>query len=149
MDAGMFDDVSRSLSVSPTRRGIARILAGITLAAPLGALLDPEEVVAKKRKKKCKKKCDACSRCKKGKCRSRCTAAETCLANGSCGTTCDNDGQCAMGTCSCEAEDGGDPVCRIPASNCTAQPPCESTSDCAPGNVCSFLCNPGRCFPLC
>jgi hypothetical protein len=182
MDANRLAALLSSWRGGPTRRGLGRSLGGIALAAPLMPLLgltDAETKKKRKKKKKCKggkkkcgKKCilkssccvngtefpdgavcgDACTLCQSGVCASQCTSGETCLANGSCGTTCENDGQCNMGACSCNAEEGGDPVCRVPSnggSDCTPLSPCTTTADCPQDTVCSSICNPSRCVPLC
>jgi hypothetical protein len=52
MDADHFDRLARSLTTSPTRRGVTRALAGLTLAGALAPLLSLTDTAAKKRRKK-------------------------------------------------------------------------------------------------
>jgi hypothetical protein len=55
MDVARFDDLLRSLTTSPSRRGLNRLLAGLALAGPCGVLLAQADVEARKKGKKKKK----------------------------------------------------------------------------------------------
>src|SRR5687768_17439817 len=55
MDQDRFDTLTRSLTHTGSRRGLSRLLGGLTLCAPL-ALLGRSESEAKRKKKKKKKK---------------------------------------------------------------------------------------------
>jgi hypothetical protein len=172
MDGARFDAVVQSLAQHSTRRtAVTLSLSGALVSLGLFAT-----DAKKKKKKKCKKKkcpppcrkckkgkckptgeglaCGPCSECQGGSCVSLCAAGEQCLDNDSCAKTCENDAQCAMATCACNAEDGGEPVCRIPVGidpTCNELATCESTADCPQGSVCSttITCDPTRCVPLC
>ncbi len=55
MDESNFDTLARSLSEARSRRGLTRLLGGLTLGAPF-ALRGLTETEAKRKKKKKKKK---------------------------------------------------------------------------------------------
>jgi hypothetical protein len=93
-----------------------------------------------------------CGRCQDGACMAQCGAGETCLGNGGCGTTCVVHEQCPG--CTCNMNNEGESVCRTtigsPATvQCGTYDLCTNTADCDPGHVCSSICNPKRCVPLC
>jgi hypothetical protein len=56
MDADLFHTLLRSLSTQPSRRGVARALAGLVGSGVLASVLGSTEAEAKKKKKKKKKK---------------------------------------------------------------------------------------------
>jgi hypothetical protein len=133
MDATRFDALLRSLTVSPSRRAIARTLTALVVGGALGpAALETE---AQKKCGKCKKrkngkckpkqdgtKCGNCKECKNGKCQNstadtKCgetPADEECgrCQDGSCvpvadGSFCPGFGtECKAGRCECEFPPG-------------------------------------------
>jgi hypothetical protein len=151
MDASRFDDLLRSLSAMPSRRGIARAIAASALATPFVSLLALSDAAAKKkkRKKKNKKKRKAtcsdgrkngsesdvdcggsCPPCANGK---SCTGRDDCeggfCANGAC-AACATSEQCGIddnGPCFCEPTVGGPKACNqggipVEAESCEACP---------------------------
>jgi hypothetical protein len=171
MNAFRFDVIARMVTAAASRRG----LVGFGIGA---AFLEQSNLVtdAKKKRKKCKKKCGPCRRCKKGKCKpktdgtacetcgecqggvcvSLCQAGEQCLPNGTCATSCDDEADCpdASLICTCNIDEGFESVCRIvpnqsPDTGCDDFTPCESTADCEEGTVCSSTCIPFKCVPIC
>lgn len=92
MDPSRFDFLTRALSATPSRRGIARALAGLTLVgalAPLLGLSDSEAKNKKKKKKTCRN-CGPCQTCSKGTCKAKTD-----------GTACVGGRICLGGTCAC------------------------------------------------
>lgn len=83
MDPDHFDYLLRKLSETPTRRGVAHILAKLAVTGVLGTLLGLTDTVAKKNGKRKNKK-------RKKKCSPKCTG-KTC-GDDSCGNSC---GECA------------------------------------------------------
>ena len=76
MERDRFDALTPTLTTTGSRRGITRLLAGLTLGGSLGLLrLSQAEA-------KCKKTCGPCKRCTKGKCKPK--AAGTACAGGTC-----------------------------------------------------------------
>jgi hypothetical protein len=97
MDAIRFDALLSSLSTSPTRRGIARVLAGLTVTGALVPWFGVAGTDAKKKKRKKKKKKKAVT---PPPCIPNC-AGKACGDNG-CGGSCGDCGtcrQCDNGTC--------------------------------------------------
>jgi hypothetical protein len=92
MESNRFDQIVRTLTVAPSRRGLVQIVpAGLLAAAGWGVAPDTaiEAKSRKKKKKKCNPKCDKeCQICKKGKCKA---FAE--------GTPCDSGDVCEDGEC--------------------------------------------------
>lgn len=164
MDASRFDSLGRSLSLSPSRRAVARALRGLALA---GYLTSPpgysdSEARKKKRKKRkksgCKPACASPHICQAGTCtcpagteacngaclpacpgiQTRNPVTCTCcqINNGSC-TPAGANTDCCSGTCS--------PVSTV-VSTCTgraALQPCDfaaqcATGACSPGGLCLF-----------
>jgi hypothetical protein len=81
MELDRFDALTPNLTTTGSRRGITRLLAGLTLGGSLGLLrLSQAEA-------KCKKKCGPCKRCKHGTCKPK-----------RAGTAC-SGGTCHKGTC--------------------------------------------------
>jgi hypothetical protein len=135
MDAGRFDDLLRSLFESPTRRGIGRTLAGLTLGGTLGrSALVEVEARKKKRKKKCKGG--------KKKCGKKCFDLQTDpLQCGSCEIRCDDDMVCRDGECVCpEGEtECGDTCCpsgQICVDGQCDDDPCPPEFICPPAQAC-------------
>lgn len=107
MESNRFDQIVRSLTVAPSRRGVIQIIStGVLAAAGWDLTLDSavEAKSKKKKKKKCKPKCDEeCQTCnkKKGKCKSvadgtPCASADIC-ENGTCvAFRCGNGGPCTV-----------------------------------------------------
>jgi hypothetical protein len=121
MDAQRFDILARSLIATPSRRGISRALAGLTLGGMLIPLLGTNYGDAKKkRKKNCKKPCGACQSCRKGKCKTQPDEA-----------VCGNDGRCRSGVCIAR------PTCQ-PSNSYD----CYGQADC-----CSNICVPLTGYP--
>jgi hypothetical protein len=162
MDADHFDTLTRTVG---SRRGIlATLLGGV-------ALLGLSDVAnAKKRRHKNKKKCkikkikvsctDSCrffniSNCRKFDVQCKCGSGKTCLANKTCGLSCDATDDCpAESGCTCSTSEPN--VCLAPFTTCEDFPtPCETTADCPFRSVCEdTLCGEGgateqRCLPLC
>jgi hypothetical protein len=121
MEANRFDDLLRSLSESPTRRGIGRTLAGLGLGGALGRL-SLIEAETKKKKRKKKKKCKGGKvKCGKKKC---CAAGDSCLG----GACCLADQVCGAACCT------GSDAC-VDGACCPADRAC-GTLCCAPTQVC-------------
>jgi hypothetical protein len=131
------DRLARMLGASPTRRGITRVLTGMTLAGTLTAAHD----AAARRKKKCK----ACRFRKRGRCRGKKPNE----------TPCNGDGKCFDGACIVKPQCDGvgaqcDPSGPVNCCNgCfidTCQPgsandECFVTADCFAGLTCiAFRC---------
>jgi hypothetical protein len=90
-----FDTLTRSLAAAPSRRGLARVFAGLAVAGPLSALGGRGSVEAKKKHKH--KKCKS----PKKKCGAKCVAVQSDPRNcGSCGHECANGESCISGQCS-------------------------------------------------
>ena len=141
MEREQFDQLTRALANSPTRRTIARAIAGLAVGAAVFSA--SEESDAKK-----KKKCGPCRIRKKGRCR----------GNKPDGTTCNGDGQCFAGNCNPK------PACQGTGTDCTqGNPgvccsgacragdnkcqnggngsPCLQTSDCITPSTCvAYIC---------
>jgi hypothetical protein len=160
MDA---DRIARSLSTTPSRRGVSRALAGLTLSGLLAPLIGLAGTEARKRKKKGKrrnhrggKRSPTCSDGKKNGSKSDVDCGGACprCANGrNCATRSDcAGGLCAGGTCqACAVDDDcgedADDFCYC------AQPATGGSNVCTKanqtgGNVTSCtLCPPGTfCF---
>jgi hypothetical protein len=73
MDAERFGAAIRRVTISGSRR----VVLGIGLTHLL-SLLGTRSSQARKRKKKCKKKCGPCEKCKKGKCKNTASGKEAC-----------------------------------------------------------------------
>jgi hypothetical protein len=166
MDATRFDALLRSLSSSPSRRDIARLVTGLAFGAAGAAAV--AETEAKK------KKCPACRTRRKGKCKKKkpdgtpCgNACKTCQ-NGACrplpdGTSCGEDAcaQCQNGACVVLADgspcspghtcvNGVCPTCPAVAggSNKAVGDPCnaDTPEECSSGVCgCSFTACPCFC----
>lgn len=85
MNTTHFDRLIREITVTPTRRGFAGALAGLSLGGWLGAVRDPGTEAKKKKRKSCR----LCQKRKKGKCK----------GNKPDDTACDGDGKCFAGEC--------------------------------------------------
>lgn len=143
MDAHRFDELLRVLSRRPSRRGIARTLAAITLAGMFGTPgLAEVQAKRKRKKKKCKggkKKCgkrccavgDAClggSCCPAAQACGAvcCTVGDACIANaccpvdGACGAACCASGEACLGGSCCPAERACGTVCCPAGQRCGA-----------------------------
>jgi hypothetical protein len=81
--------IARLLGTTPTRRDVARALAGFAFGGTLVAADDTEAKHKHKHKHKHHKTCDPCQRKRHGKCRGKRPD----------GTSCHGDGQCFQGTC--------------------------------------------------
>jgi hypothetical protein len=143
MDARRFDALARSLSDLRSRRGLARLLGGLTLAGPLAAYgLSEAGGKGKKRKKKHKKKCKP----NQQKCGKTCIPATSCCTDAQCGV----GGFCANETCTCFS---GFRPCN---GTCITEEQCCANSDCGEGAVCregvcrclsGFIPCEGLCIP--
>jgi hypothetical protein len=134
VDNGSFNALVSSLigprPGSTTRRGLTRLLGGLTLGGPL-ALLGWSQAEAK-----CKKKCGPCKRCKNGKCRPKPTG--TACAGGTCqGGAClpvappaPTCAQTCPSTCvACFVRPAASTMCGD-ASESACDEPCSSDTDC-------------------
>jgi hypothetical protein len=120
LDANRLDILLRSLSQSPTRRGIGRTLAGLGFLGALGGL-DQVDAEAKKKHRKRKKKCKG----GKKQCGKNCCAAASCIDGAccsedrTCGAVCCDDGLLCgdrdQGTCVV-----GQGTCPTGASSCSS-----------------------------
>lgn len=152
------DDWARALSTPTSRRKalIALALGGI-------ALVNSEEIQARKRKRKKKRTpeptCGPCEIYDNGTCKMKpvgatCRFGATCLANGSCAETCTVSAECGAG-CGCggNVEGGGGFCIGAPIPQCSQLSLCSSTAECPRGHQCeSVSCGGGgmnRCVPLC
>jgi hypothetical protein len=148
MDGTQFDLVSRALSGTPSRRGVARVVLGLLLGAAL-ASQGGTSVDAKRKKKPC----GPCKRRKKGRCRPKpdntsCGGAKICQGGACvCPTECCRNADCG----GCELCQGGQCVntClggRICQGVLCACPggtkECQGT--CIPNNQCCGACPQGQ-----
>ena len=169
MNSTRFDAIVKGWGVHASRRTMLALIPTLGL----GQAFAGTSADARKRKKRCKKKCGPCRKCRRrrckpiadgkpcgdcaecqgGACTARCAGDETCLGNGSCGQTCAVDDDCTEAGCECNAGEGSDAVCRLAPliSLCEIAEECVATSDCPAGNVCTSACGEAvnRCFPLC
>jgi hypothetical protein len=141
MNNDRIDALARSLSAAPSRRGILRALAGLTLGGTWGFLLNTDDAEAKKKRKKKRKKKKRKENQQKGNgatspppgatCTPSC-AGKACGDDG-CGGSCDTcgaDETCLSGTCVCAS---GFKIC---LGACIAEDECCSV-DCDDGNPCT------------
>jgi hypothetical protein len=169
MDDRRFDSFVKALSSAGSRRGVLGIFGASALG--LGAFVRPGLSAAKKRNKKCKKKCGPCKKCKKGKCKPKpdgtdcggtkvcqsgacmcpteccadadCGGLRECVANGSCAVLC-ADIDCPTAACSCTTSVEGSRHCIVGLDCDDLLQECTSTADCPPGQHCqSTGCGPG------
>ncbi len=128
MEADRFDDITRALSEPPSRRGIARALAGLSLVGGVSALLGPADAWARKKGKGKKKK----KKCKSGtkKCGKTCISATSCCS----AADCSSGGACAGGTCVCAIGFRSCQVGCIPTSNCCTDGECGAGERCQDGS---------------
>jgi hypothetical protein len=178
MDGSQFDTLLRGLTIARSRRGAVVGLLG----GALGVLgLTKSEAKHKKKKKKkggsppvsppasppasppvsppspppCTPQCSG-KTCGSDGCGGSCgpCTGGVCLANDSCGQSCDQPGACGTTSppCSCNVNNG-DPVCRRSVGaalvHCDQLSTCTTTADCPPNTVCSSICSPSACVPLC
>jgi hypothetical protein len=150
MDQTRFDALARSLSGDTTRRGLGRLLGGLSLGAILASPRGPDETAAKK------KPCPPCKKRKKGKCK----------ANQPDETACENGGVCRGGSCVPPAESvvspppppppppPPEPTCTDGTQNGSETgidcggtcPRCGAGQGCANGNDCEGgWCSNGAC----
>lgn len=158
MDANRFDTLLRSLFAMPSRRGLARLVTGLTVSGTLGSYLGLVEADAKKKRKK-KKRCPA----GKKKCAGACFPDDACCPPCTVGQTCLESGFCAI---VCSAPDLGCPAgcacgATAPELVCIPDPPpcdtflqsCMFGAPCPEGLVCALTACPGentdRCMPSC
>jgi hypothetical protein len=143
MNADRFDALLRSLTATPSRRGVAHALAGIIVAGTLDPLFGLTDAAAKKKKKKRKKKPPVSL-----------TPPITCTPN--CfDRTCGNDGcdgscgecgagfLCQGGNCACPP---GTKTCGascVPTTACC--PPCTGGQSCLSNGSCATPCVDGGC----
>ena len=167
MDGSSFDALLQTLTRSPSRRGIARALAGLALAGPAGAWRDVVETAAKKKRKKKKHKkrhvcapncagkaCGSdgcggtCGECGENRlCQSgQCVCPNACCSNADCGF----QGACESGVCDCKS---GARFCAgacIPEEDCCTSAECQANQTCQDGQC---VCLPahkacdGACIP--
>jgi hypothetical protein len=126
MDTTQFNHLMRALTLTPTRRDVARALTGLTLSGAIASVWG-NDAEAKKKKRK---KCGPCQTKKKGKCKGAKPDD----------TTCNGDGKCFAGACIPR------PTCLASASACT-QPAagacCSGICSAAHGDLCLFS-DPGQ-----
>jgi hypothetical protein len=146
VDAERFGALIRRVTNSRSRRAILGI--GFT---HLLALLGTPSSVAKKRKKKCKKKCGPCEKRTKGKCRNTASGKEAC--GGKCVPACLTSPELVVVrnplTCECCVANGQ----QVPSGVCLAElccsGPCSSLAcvGIEQGGVCAFdaQCESGSC----
>ena len=164
MDSNRFDDLTRTLATTTTRRGFLKTLAG-GAAGGLLALLGVGEAAAddcKRNGKACKKDkqccsgncaggfcaplcppCDACSTCSGGICVSRCGSGQDCLSNGTCATPCNTNADCP-GCTACAPDVSGVSYCGNDTSTftiCTTDSTCPSGQFCGQGIVLKLCAN--------
>ena len=141
MDHDRFDDLTRALATTTTRRQFLKTLAG-GVAGGLLAFLGVGEAAAndndnddcKRNGKKCKKNKQCCSgNCQDGRCAAACSPGQVRLSNGTCVTPCGGGcdaTHCACGICYCLRN-----LCGAGETATT----CSSDTDCPRGQ----FCNPG------
>lgn len=171
MDADRFDSLARSVTSAPSRRGVARALAGLTLSGMLALRLGLADTEARKRRKKRKKKKNGnpsptcvdgirngseadvdcggpdCPRCGNGQtCGSRNDCASALCSAGTCAACgyhpdCGND---AKGPCYCSLPvAGGSPLC-ISSDGVTGPFPSCAATNCPAGTVCGYVAGLGN-----
>jgi len=160
MDANRFDALSRTLFATPSRRGVCRALAGLTLAGALAPLLSFSNTGARnKRKKRRKKRKPTCFDGIKngsetdldcgGSC-PRCANFKICVSRNDCASALCTGGACqeCPSTAACGADTNGEAcLCRFPSGGgprvCTASaftpPPVSSCTSCPTDTVCIGL----------
>jgi hypothetical protein len=160
MDADRFDALTRSLSATSSRRGIARLFGGLTA----GSLMPLLGLAGTRAKKKCKPDCKGkncgpngckgkCGKCQKnetctkqGKCRClpECTG-KACGAGDGCGGTCKRGScptghTCEDGTCRCTPQCGsrkcGSNGCGGSCGSCTRLEECRDGICCNLDHAC-------------
>lgn len=156
MDADRFDTLARALTMAPSRRGVGRALAGLTLAGALGPLLGLAGAEAKKNKKKrtCRNCGGSCRTCRKGTCKAKpdgivCAGGGKVCLGGECAcspSTEDVAGRCAApcgdaceATCDVCADtfDGVAEFCgRLFVGSCSDLLPCANHGGCATNELC-------------
>jgi hypothetical protein len=122
MDSAHLADLLRSLARTPSRRGVARALAGFTLAGALTPLLGLPEADAKRRKKNKRRR-------KKKKHKQKpqpfCAGKDVCaydLHGAACNTT---------STCQCFiTAEADEPFCALPGRNVTSCAECAAEETC-------------------
>jgi len=177
MDANRFDDLARTLTATPTRRGVSRALAGLTLSGMLLPLIGLADTEARKKKKnrkgKKKKGRNPSSTCTDGTKNGsetgvdcggncpRCANGQGCLSRDDCAGALCIDGTCQVCTPipdNCGGDDGGVCFCSQPESSevryCVQGDPTgdavTSCTSCPPGTHC-FDYGPASiyCYKLC
>src|SRR5687768_7515895 len=131
MEIATFDDLSRNLGSTLTRRSALRGLVASAVAVVTGgALLSAEDAAAKKQGRKSKKR----------KQQRRKNANQKAVV-----TTCPNLGTaCGLGTstlvCNCRLTKEGTQICAnvVNPPNGTAFQTCTLSSDCPTGQICDF-----------
>ena len=143
MDVGRFDELTRMLAASGSRRSSLRALAGAALAGGLSRLGRREAVAAcKKARKRCKKNKDCCSK----KCRrKKKNGKKKCRGNGPGPTCLENGAMCASSNTCCSGFCGDNPVpwastCCVPNDET-----CVIGSDCCQNAASPAACESGRC----
>lgn len=133
MDDQLFDDFTRVLGSTETRRRVMKVLGSGGLAVLLARLdLGASEAACRNAKKRCKRDKQCCSgRCKKGRCKGNgAPIDEFCLTQAP-GTEC-GDGCFCLSTTSGARRCGGE----FAAVGCFVDADCESVS--GPGAFCFF-----------
>ena len=121
MDAQRFDDLTRALATTTSRRTVLKTLAG-SAAGGLLALLGVREAAADDTCKPTGKKCRKAAQC----CASTVAHATATCTNRTCGFACDATYRLCNGTC-------------IPEAHCC------TAADCTTG----YVCENGACFKSC
>jgi hypothetical protein len=138
MDANRFEDLLRSLSKAPSRRGVARALAGVTVAGTLSPWLGFASADAKRNKKKRRRR-----KKKSHKNQPFCAEKNACTQEA---VQCDVEGRPGFEACFCyvRASDG-QPVCGRLGSIYDQVPDCAL---CAADKICVDFDGCGGSFPF-
>jgi hypothetical protein len=155
MEFDRFDEIIRTLTVSPSRRGLAGLFAAGLLTTIGWEQADDTAAKRKKKKKKkkCKPPCEECQACSKGKCKAKADGtpcAGGVCEDGRCDTDCTPDCQGKA----CGANDGCGGTCRsgiCPGDTTCVDGLCEfcipdcQGKDCGTEDGCGGTCQSGFC----
>jgi hypothetical protein len=155
VDATRFDALARSLSVTRSRRGVSRALAGLLALGGATSAVRIQGAGARKR-------CGPCRKRQNGKCKKEADGKpcrDGICANGKCKLVCKDDetrcdkkcvrGICCPGTacgadCSCKRGVDGPTVCiednvLVACTQCTSDADCEADQRCVRSTLCSGI----------
>jgi hypothetical protein len=144
MDANQFDEFSRTLSQSPTRRGVLRTVTGAVIAGAFAALpgLHLHDAEAKRRKRKRRRKNKSAPTTCVPNCAGKTCGADGC--GGSCGE-CTGGRTCSEGICACaQGQEVCGGACHAPCAAPSVRNPINCTC-CLPFDA---PCGPNCCSPL-